>query len=316
MIAFEYLYQGICGLARAHVAGTMAGHLGAAVAAGYFVGEDHADLADGVVQGIESELDRVIRGEEAIWFNAKKAGVTPTDLFKPLTSGKPDTASITSIADALQRNVGRIRQSGHNVIFAALALRALHEHADYATSQTVTGIRQLISAFDKAAPGRGYYGKQKGWLTGNQVTLPPDESFPAYQSVAQMVQLTIAELIADADTRKQGFGGLWHLVNHAAAITDLQRFGYKTLAQKALPAHRQHLRLWRTLPDVEQELGPVKKADRDPRDPAYWTGMLKRDQARLTHRIKTLYGFLTLLRFVEDPPTRDQAENAFLYLMA
>jgi hypothetical protein len=36
MIDFDYLYKGICGLANAHQAGTMAGHLGAAVAAGYF----------------------------------------------------------------------------------------------------------------------------------------------------------------------------------------------------------------------------------------------------------------------------------------
>jgi hypothetical protein len=60
----------------------------------------------------------------------------------------------------------------------------------------------------------------------------------------------------------------------------------------------------------------VLKAEHDPRDPAYWKGMLKRDEARLTHRIKTLYGFYTLKRFIENKARQMKAEDAFLYLMA
>jgi len=141
------------------------------------------------------------------------------------------------------------------------------------------------------------------------------EEFPAYESVARMVDVTIEELIATASKRKQGFGGLWHIINHAAAITELDRLGHKELAFKALPAHHQHVRLWQSLPDVERELGAVTKTEHDPREPAYWKGMLKRDQARLTHRIKTLYGFFTLMRFVEDE-AKKKAEESLLYLMA
>ncbi|MFH1264909.1 MAG: hypothetical protein ABIK89_04235 [Planctomycetota bacterium] len=43
---------------------------------------------------------------------------------------------------------------------------------------------------------------------------------------------------------------------------------------------------------------------------------MRRDSVRLTHRIKTLYGFFTLVRFVEDSAKRKQAEEKFLYLMA
>jgi len=41
MIGLEYLRKGVCGLARAQRASGMAGHLGAAVTAGYFFCEDH-----------------------------------------------------------------------------------------------------------------------------------------------------------------------------------------------------------------------------------------------------------------------------------
>lgn len=316
MIDFDYLYKGICGLANSHKAGTMAGHLGAAVVAGYFVGEDQGDLPDEVYRGIEGELDRIIRGEEAFWYNVKKTGLAPTDLFKPLPQEESSEDSIRRIAAALQKNISTTRQSGHNVIFASIAIRALHDHSEHATPQIVSGISSLTAGFNNAHPGRGYYGKQKGWLNGNQVKLATDADFPAYKSPEEMVAITIKELIDTAAIRKQGFGGLWHIINHAGAITELDRFGFAELAQQALPAHHQHIRLWRTLPDVESELGPTIKSDLPPRDAAYWKGMLKRDEARLTHRIKTIYGFHTLLRFVEDKRVKEQAEDAFLYLMA
>ena len=56
MVDFGYLYKGLCGLARAHRANAMAGHLGAAVVAGYLLGEDYGDLPREVDRGIENEF--------------------------------------------------------------------------------------------------------------------------------------------------------------------------------------------------------------------------------------------------------------------
>ena len=60
MVDFEYLHRGLCGLANAHRANAMAGHLGAAVVAGYFFGEDHPNLDPRVVTAVEQQLDRII----------------------------------------------------------------------------------------------------------------------------------------------------------------------------------------------------------------------------------------------------------------
>ena len=73
MVNFDYLYKGLCGLARAHRANVMAGHLGAAVIAGYFFGEEHADLDEKVHRAIEQDLDHIIGGEESLWYSAQKA---------------------------------------------------------------------------------------------------------------------------------------------------------------------------------------------------------------------------------------------------
>lgn len=315
MIKFDYLFKGVCGLANAHRAGTMAGHLGAAVAAGYFFGEDQADLPKQVFVGIERELDRIIAGEEAIWFNAQKAGVTPTELFRELPVAEANDEAIDTIAKALLKNVSKTRQSGHNIIFASIAIRALRGHRMYASPQIVSGICKLINGFDNAHPGRGYFGETVGWKNGNEIKLVTDDAFPLYGSVQEMIDVTITELIDTADKRRQGFGGLWHLINHAAAIAELDRFGYRDVVKNALPAHHSHMRLWRQLPDVEGELGKVKKAAHDPREAAYWDDMLKRDEARLTHRVKTLYGFYTIKRHVTDRAKLTSAEDAFLYLM-
>ncbi len=317
MVDFKYLYLGICGIANAHPLGTMAGHLGAAVAAGYFIGEDNPNLPAEVFRGIESELDRVIAGEEAIWFDVKKTGVKPKELFRPFEKKPSDPSSIKTIADTLGKNVGQLRQSGHNVIFASIALRVLHGHPDYATPSIVGGVQKLVKRFENVSSGRGFYGKKDGWKSGNQVKLLQGiKEFPAYDSIQNMIDATIDELIATAAIKKQGFGGLWHLINHAAAITELDRMGYRTIAKLALPAHHQHVRLWRSLPNVEAELGPVLKSKHSPLTVDYWKGKLKRDGAQLTHRIKTIFGYKTILGFIEDEAKVKLANDAFLNLMA
>ncbi len=316
MVDFDYLYKGLCGLANAHKASSMAGHLGAALVAGYFFSEDQPQLPDAVHQGVEGELDRVLNGGETFWWNRKKTGITTDELFEPLPKDESQQDSIRVIADALSRNIGRTRQSGHNVIFASTAIRALHDHPEFATPSMIQGIQRLIQQFDGVVPGRGYYGSNKGWISGQNVKLSDTDDTVPYRDEQHLAEVMIDELIATASLRRQGFGGLWHLINHAAGLTELSRFGYRDLARKGYEAHRHHLRLWRSLPDVESELGSVVKADHDPRTAEYWSDDLKRDEARLTHRVKTLYGFFVLLELIDDADKREQAEDRFLYLMA
>ena len=100
------------------------------------------------------------------------------------------------------------------------------------------------------------------------------------------------------------------------------RCGVVAIRQQActvleVAAHHQHLRLYRTLPDLTDELGALVKARHDPLTSDHWrqTDSVQWS-AWLSHRIKTLYAFRSLLRVVDDAPTRRRAEEAFLYLMA
>ena len=243
--------------------------------------------------------------------------LTVAELFEPLPDGTPRPELVDSIAEALSHNIDGLRQSGHNVIFAALAIRALHEPPEHATPSVIGGVRKLVECFNGAGPGRQYFGKERGWVAGDEVSLPADNNPPPYADERAMAEVVVGELIRTASEHRQGCGGLWHIINHAAALTELSRLGYSDLAREGFAAHRHHVRLWQALPNLEDELGVLRPAEHDPRTPEYWTtGELKRDSARLTHRIKTLYGFFTLLRFVEDCGKRREAEERFLYLMA
>ncbi len=318
MVDFKYLTLGLDAMARAHRMSAMAGHLGAAVIAGYFVGEQRPDLEPEVYRGIEGDLERIIAGGSV--FGRKMSRTAPLsdrELFAPLPGAKADPALIASLPEALGRNIDRPRQSGHNVIFASIAIRALTEHPELATGPRVDGIRKLIALFDGAHPGTGYFGKGKGRIRGDEVELDDDDGTPEYSDLEGMAAAVIDELIAqDPAVHRQGYGGLVHVINHAAAVADLARFGGADLVPRAVAAHRRHLRLWRNLPDLADELGPVPVSKFTPHHAAYWTsGEAPYDRALLTHRVKTMFGFDELAASSDDDARKARAYDQLRQLM-
>lgn len=316
MIDFSYLERGSLGLANAHLAGPMSGHLGAAVMAGYYLGEVRADLDPGVYLGVERDLERIMAGEEAIWFSPSKVGVTVGELFtKPKAAPPLEKDGMDMLANAVSENISKTRQSGHNVIFASIAMRALHSHPEIVTPELVQGWAQLLHQFDNATAGRGFYGNEKGWKQGEKIDVTGEAAEDlSYTDLEGMAEVTIGELIATASKDTKGFGGLFHLIDHAAALVEFEHCGYHDLALSGLPAHRQHVRLLRSLPVLEET--PLVKADKDPFTDEYWS---VRDSVQfsawLTHRIKVLYGFSVLINEVGQEK-REPALAALRYLMA
>lgn len=104
-------------------------------------------------------------------------------MFEPQAKEQPQESLIDGIAEALANNIDQTRESRHNVIFAAIAIRALKDHADFATPSVTDGIRKLIAGFDDSKPGSGYYGKQRGRIDGREVHLPEAEALPLYTTL-------------------------------------------------------------------------------------------------------------------------------------
>jgi len=321
MIDFDYLSKGLNALARAHQMGAMAGHLGASVLSGYFIGEQQADLDKVVYRGIEADLDKVMRGESVFGRKMSKASpLLDSELFMPFPDredGTSDAGLIDGIAADLKKSLQAPRQSGHNVIFASLAIRALKDHPEFATPAVVDGIRKLMLLFKNQHPGSGNYGKGKGRMSGSKVVLPEEDKTPVYHDLGGMVEAVFDELIdQDPKVHRQGYGGLVHIVNHAAAIVDVVNYGYPELAAPAIRSHRLHLRLWRNLPNLVDELGPVKISKSTPDLATYWSAEdIPYDRALLTHRVKTMYGFEQLAASSDDRVKGKRAYSMLRLLM-
>ena len=320
MINFSYLSKGLNAMARAHRMGAMAGHLGAAVVAGYFIGEQRPDLEAEVNQGIEGDLERVMAGDSVFGKRmAKNSKLTDSELFEDFPKEKPNERLIDDLAEALSKNIESPRESGHNVIFAAIAIHALKEHPEFATPSIIEGLRKLIGLFDKSHPGSGYYGKAKGRMYGHKVTLSDEavEGSPHYADIPGMVDAVLDEIInLDPNNHRQGYGGLLHVNNHAAAITELAQYGYPELVPAAVVAHHRHMLLWRNLPNVADEFGPELFSEHNPFTAAYWTsGKVPYDRALLTHRVKTMFGFNELAEATENEVKEKRALEKLRYMM-
>lgn len=316
-VKFSYLAKGLAALARAHRSNSMSGHLGAAVIAGHFISQQHPDLDEQVYRGIETELERIMAGE-SVFSPKSNAGVSVAEMFESFPDESSDESLIDGIAEALADNISETRQSGHNVIFASSAIRALKQHPQFCTPSITDGIRRLILAFNGSTPGSGYYGKKRGRMDGRKVSIAEDDALPQHKNLKAMAETVMGHLAEHADERRIGFGGLTHVINHAAALIELANYGYPDLANKGLSAHHQHMQLWRTLPDVSDEPGQQrpKKQIFDPRTAAFWNaGELSTENAKLTHRLKTLYGFDAITPLIADLEMRQQSNNSLRYLM-
>jgi hypothetical protein len=315
----SYLIKGLNALARAHRVSAMAGHLGASLVAGYFIGRQRPDLDPEVYKGIEGDLNRVMAGESVFGSKMKKnSKITDSELFEDFPKEKPKEGLIDGIAEALEKNIRTPRASGHNVIFASIAIHALKEYPDFATPSIIDGIRKLVGLFDNSHPGSGYYGKAKGRITGNKATLPEvDDGVPLYKDVKGMVEAVLDEIVnQDPKIHRQGYGGLVHVNNHAAAITDLAQYGYPELMPAAIASHHRHLRLWRNLPDVADEFGPQAFSGFSPYTAEYWiSGKVPYDRALLTHRVKTMFGFDELMEAIDDARKEQRAYDKLRYMM-
>ncbi|MDF1814411.1 MAG: hypothetical protein P1V20_19555 [Verrucomicrobiales bacterium] len=319
MIDFSYFQRGLAALARAHPVGGMAGHLGSSVMAGYFFSEIHTNLVPGVKFAIERDLERIIGGEEAIWYNQKKEGIRIPELFEPPVfepAGAEGEKAAGKVAEALSQNINTLRQSGHNTIFGSIAIRGLREHPELGSEKITDGLVRLMATFDRQGPGRAYFGKAEGWKQGGQIDVSRVPE-PKYDDLEGMAVATLEEVITSSSKSRRGLGGLHHLIDHAAAIVELADQGFSGLAERGIKAQRRHLRMMQALPVLNEELGTRVAAKQDPLTPEYWERRNSvQFSAWLTHRIKSLYGFSILAGLVEDEELTDRASGAMRYLLA
>jgi hypothetical protein len=282
MLDESYLVKGITALARAIDHSWNQGHMGCAVIAAYYLRRD---------VGLSAEAETEIRTE------TDKLIAAYSHLFVPLDAGSRSSGDLDAIPRALEGNISRFCPGGHNVIYAALGLKALRDVPRMITPEVVAGIAQLIDAFTEMPPRADFFGVD---VNGE---MDVDEA--AYADAASIAAFTFGEALAFRPMYYEIQGVVGHLLTHAHTMIELSELGYPELAVRAYGAHREHaqrVRLFHDRFDVGRWT-VVRPADADPLDPAFWADDREAMPASswgYGHFFKYRYQFYNLLERVQD----------------
>ncbi|MCD1261704.1 hypothetical protein B5M42_023155 [Paenibacillus athensensis] len=244
-------------------------HYGAGAIAGYFLSL-RADLSESTAVRIASEAKTML---DARRFAEMAEPETTIDAFE----------AEALIVAALEATADRLHWVGHNFIYAAISLLALHELGGWGSKQAVTGIAALIRAFRGTIPGRSWI----GYTTKEVKRLEPAAGeFPPIADSKQLSALVAGELAAfrtiyRAEAHHDLLG---HMLTFSHALNALLDRGHRKLFAQGLPALLQliaALRASRELdPDREPPLlhspvdrlplVPARRSATLPLEAAYW----------------------------------------------
>jgi hypothetical protein len=296
----SYLERGLTGLSRVvgH-SGLMDGHWGAAVITGCLFARD-LNLDEPAQRAVRRQMDLVIA----------KFPV----LFEPHPSEAPDPSLIGQIPAALETNINRLRLIGHNVIFAALALRAIREMPKLATPGTIRGVSKLVKGFDGTGPGGPHLGSED-----HEVAAAIERAEREYLPYADEQELATAAVrgFVAAEPVCWGMhqGTVGHILTHADSLCQLAELGYPELAKRGHAALRVQIEL------ATKPYDPVKCGQKV-RTPVpesthlraeYWEKDL--GNWAYGHCFKYPYHFHRLLKKVKDEALIAQAVRKFPILM-
>ncbi len=265
------LLLGLDALARAHELDYFVdGHRGAGMVAAHFLCRDNA-LDDRACSRIAQLVD-------LNWAS--------TPLCAPFPDTDPVPERVADIGCALLEGADTLRQVGHNVIFAMLALKAFRHRPQAATAVRIDGVCTMIRKF---TPWR-------------DVEPDPDVLPPPFADSAAAACFVLREA-CDAVDRFVGFGQGYagHMLTFGQALIELAAMGQVELAESCRNAFRKYVTVTRLGPDP----GDRRRPDHPPSDlrpvsAAYWE---KRGDTAVSigHAFKYPYSCYSLLRRCGDP---------------
>ncbi len=289
------LLLGLDGLSRAGDDGFDAfadGHGAAAVLAAAFFGREH-DLDAATRQAMRELLD---------------TRVLTSPLYAPRAEERADEALVAGLVTELDRGADSLRFSGHNLVFAAAALKALRALPEAATPARVDGLRRMVRSFGT------------GKVPGKRVD--DAASFVDPADDAKFVRFLFAEYLRALDLYLDGkghHGFAGHVLTVGHALIELCRLGHAATAQKAAPAFRQFVQRARNGDDVGGRKVKAPPAQfPGPLERAYWAQQLERPAGILitSHLVKYHYSFQALIRDLADAELKQRVLAKLWYLTA
>ena len=276
MLDDSYLIRGLDALSRAHRTSYFGdGHKGAAVVSAVFLCREN-DVERGVPEMLADMLD-------THWARS--------ELCAPFPVEGPDQGLIEGVLATLRGNIGVLRQAGHNVIFASLALKAFRQLPHTVTPSRVDGVCKLINAFTES--------------TDVDVTGAGD--MPDFRPPASAADFVLGEATRTMQSfveRGQGWSG--HMLTYGQAMVDLCELGYGDVVADGLHAFRQYVARTRMGPlETDKPRPEHPRVELRPLELAYWEHR-RGNPVGIGHCFKYPYGFYGLLSRATDPEVKQR----------
>ena len=217
----DLLSLGLTALANSGNEDWLSGHWGASAISAHYI------LNDSIAQkhAISSAVRRCIEN-----LVARKAS-----FFRPLPKEQPNPRLLHWVADALDHNVDDLKRTGHNIIYASLAIKALTDRPEMCTHAVVSGICKLTHLFDQEGEGPPDWESRKQKLN---FTMPDEPDIPDFACTATYISFTYDEYLKRPDG---------HLLTMLNSAIELRELGYEELGKRALASHRYKLPIWRRI---------------------------------------------------------------------
>jgi hypothetical protein len=237
-----------------------------------------------------------------------EARLLKSPIYAPRPKETADPEVVGALVKDLDAGIDTLRRSGHNIIFANIALKALREVPEAATPERVNGLRKMVRSFGT----RRFAGDP----------LENKSTFVDLRDETKFVHFVFEEYLKALDLYLNGkghHGFAGHLLTVGHALLELRRMGYRETADKGVAAYWQFVQGARDGAD----LGGQKVKAAPPRAPTpltrdYWAGQGKRRAGVIVsaHLIKYPYSFFALARELRDDDLKQRLLEKLYHLTA
>jgi len=215
---------------------------------------------------------------------------------------------VDHLVNDLDAGIDTLRQSGHNIIFTVISLKALQAVPDAATPARVDGLRKMVRSF--------------GTKGGGKLPLENQESFVDLSDEQEFIRFVFEEYLKALELYLNGkghHGFAGHVLTIGHALVELDRMGHKETARKGIEAYWQFVQQARDGAD----LGGKKVLDSPPPHHSvlthdYWSEQGKRETGEIvsSHLIKYPYSFYALAKEVRDDDLKKRIFERLYHLTA
>ncbi|QHW35298.1 hypothetical protein GZH47_26330 [Paenibacillus rhizovicinus] len=279
-------------------------HYGAAAIGSYFFVSTN-DLSDGIAELVALQAGAMV---QKILGSPSTQHRSACDLF---------TAE-AAILEALDLTIDELHWVGHNVIYSAACLSAIHELKGWGSAEEIAGITDLIRSFEKTIPGRSWIGFSASEVKRMQIVAEdgfPKISHPAELSGLVLEQLAEFPVIYRAESHHDLIG---HMLTFSHALNILFDLGHVSLFERGLRPMMKLIKVLRYSRGIKSgdTIKLVSPVDRLPLQPAtraaalptsirFWEKNYSEQDWDFGHVFKFSHSFYDHLRRVE------QRKNAY-----